>query len=180
MSVAGTNGAVWPRGFSGRDGRYQGPLAVEKNTLGQTSFFFHRLLRLVAARRFDVTPTERLLAPGFLRRWWMRDPNADIFGSPDFSWSRNNFETHRAVNGVVSTTVGRYMTTASVRHMVGDALVNPLERAAVGFDRHAGQPPAYRAGQKKNNPSVRSRITSFGSRVPPVNNPYPQEVIPGA
>lgn len=62
----------------------------------------------------------------------------------------------------------------------GNQLSNPEARESVPFIRSDGQPPAIRAGQQQGRPTVRSRLTSFGQRVPPVNQVYASEAKGGS
>lgn len=156
-----------------------GPLGLghqSKNPFGQEPTFFHRLVQRVAERRQDLQ-LERTERPGRVREWWqVTDKPSVAMGS--FVWPLNSFST---LGGRLAAFFGPTRYLASDRSDRGDfggnQLSNPDARAAVQFVRSDGQPPAIRAGQAQGRPTVRSRLTSFGQRVPPTNQVYPSEEV---
>ena len=150
---------------------------VHPNPFGQTPDFFHRRAVLLQGRRMDLWP-ERTMAPGTIRRFWGRVANM-ISGGWAFNWSRNLFDdAPDGVNGVVTTSC-RYMISTRYTNTGGNDLSNPGARDYKEYPayRHAPNPAIIRAGQQQGRPTVRNRITSFGSRVPPINDVLPSQQI---
>lgn len=154
-------------------------LANEGNPLGQSpGTFFHRVGVLLRGRRQDA----RLwgtLADGTIREFVMPIVNA-ISGGSAFNWTRNaNDDAPDGVNGVDTNPVRYRVSTAFLGQ--GNQLSNPRARSFVQYPSrpHAPNPVFLRAGQQQGKPTIRNRITSFGSRVPPINQPLPSEQIGG-
>jgi hypothetical protein len=109
-----------------------------------------------------------VLGAGQVRRMWKQTVNY-IAGPPGFSWSQNRVVT--SPTEVVGLTRHlRYMTRSFAATSGTDK---------TGFDglhtkitpQIRSKPVTLGAGQARSRPTVRNRITSFGSRVPTINQP---------
>ena len=171
MAVAGIGGAA-PYSPDSNPSRSQ-----TGNPFGQVPFFFHRIALLLQGRRQDLERM-RVERPGKVRRWFTVTTQP-VPATPPFSWPRDSFDAQ---------TGGLVPGCQPIRYLIsdncqgdegGNQLSNPGARAVTPFIRSAGNPPLIRAGQQQGRPTVRSRLTSFGSRVPPINQAYPSEQVPG-
>lgn len=172
MAASGNGGAA---PYFGGGAAY---LANEGNPLGQIpGTFFHRRAVLVRGRRQDRRTGGRTLIPVTVRDWCMPIVNA-IAAGPRFDWAKNMFDFNADPAHAVNTNPLRYKV--STRYLgQGNMLVNPGARSFVRYPTrpHAPDPVFLRAGQLQGRPTVRNRITSFGSRVPTVNKPLPSEQV---
>lgn len=112
-----------------------------------------------------------VLGPGQIRRLWRQSVNF-MAAQPPYSWTANG-NSFSPPHGVGITRALRYMTRSV------------YERAGSDNTRFAGlhtqvlqtgrvrstntTHPTVGAGQVRARPTVRNRMTSFGSRVPPLN-----------
>lgn len=111
-----------------------------------------------------------VLGLGVVRRMYRQAINY-IPASPAFSWSENGYPGLHGARGFQVTRALRYLTHTSVNATSG---VDNTRFAGL----HTSVRPKVRskrvtvgAGQVRTRPTVRNRMTSFGSRVPPINNP---------
>jgi hypothetical protein len=171
MAASGNGGSA-PYGYLPSAQNQGNPLAQVPGT------FFHRFGILVRGRRQEIAQTIRTDGGGTLRFWWRGLGNM-ITGGSAFSWSRNlNDDAPDGVNGVVSSPL-RYRIATDYVTTAGNQRSNPEGRQQLRYPtmRHAPNPVFLRAGQQQGRPTIRNRITSFGSRVPPVNQPLPSEKV---
>lgn len=112
-----------------------------------------------------------VLAPGQIRRLWRQSVNY-IAGVEPYSWTESGPAPGRPFTGpgaLAITTALRYMTrsvyapsgTDNSRYSNLHTVVQPRVRS---------KPVSSPAGGVRNRPTVRNRLTSFGSRVPPLNS----------
>lgn len=112
-----------------------------------------------------------ILAPGQIRRMWRQTINL-IPAQASYSWTRSAPEPGRPITspeGVGITRALRYMTrSVYVQEGVDNtrfaALHTQIEH------RNNYKPVTINAGAVRNRPTVRNRLTSFGSRVPVLNS----------
>jgi hypothetical protein len=147
------------------------PIAgVPRNPLAQRSNRFHRNRLILMTRRQDVVQAGRA-NPGTIRRLWQ-----NVIGytgaAPAFSWTRNGFEPEAPVRGQVSSPL-RYLISTVDTLTAGNQLSNPMMRPVVIRQPQAPPVPLTWAGNVQGRPTVRNRIRSLGSRVPPLNAPSP-------
>ena len=113
---------------------------------------------------------DMILAAGQVRRDWLQHINLTP-GSAPYSWTESAPAPGRPVlspRGVGITRALRYMTrsvyvaggTDGTRYTNLHTVVHPSARS---------KPITRGAGTRRNPPTVRNRLTSFGSRVPPIN-----------
>jgi hypothetical protein len=122
----------------------------------------------------EHTRDGRVLAPGQIRRMW-RQAADQISAQAPFSWARNAPAPGRPVlapEGFQITRALRYMARSVYAPAGTD------NSRFVGFHsqirpRVKSKPVTIPAGGVRNRPTVRNRITSFGSRVPPLNPKLP-------
>jgi hypothetical protein len=138
--------------------------------------FFHRRAVLLRGRRQDLDTLETQQA-GVLRRLWA--PIANMISAGEiFNWSRNLYDdAPDGVNGQTTTSVRYLISTRNIG--AGNGLVNPQARQVFPYEniRHAPDPLFIRAGQQQGRPTVRNRLSSFSSRVPPINPVLPSENV---
>lgn len=114
-----------------------------------------------------------VLGAGQIRRMWRQAVNV-IPASPPFSWSENAPQPGRQI----SSNPGADGVTRAFRYMTRSLYMGS------GFDstrlsglhtriypRVRSKPVTLGAGQVRTRPAVRNRITSFGQRVPTINQP---------
>lgn len=171
MSASGLGGAA-PVAPDSRPSHAQ-----QGNPLGQYPNFFHRLRWMLWGRNqnLQLMRTER---PGIVRRWWTGS-SCPVGAEPPFSWARNSFDAEGAPMAAATSPIRYLVSDRRPAWEGGNQLSNPEARAVVPFMRSDGNPPLIRAGNAPSRPTVRSRLTSFGQRVPPLNNPYPSEAEGG-
>lgn len=104
---------------------------------------------------------------GQIRRLWRQSVNYTA-AFPPFSWTDGDpsFSPPTGANGI--TRALRYMTRSvyiggGVDHSRYDELHTVIRK------QNAYKTVTVNAGQKRSAPTVRNRLTSFGSRVPPLN-----------
>lgn len=101
-------------------------------------------------------------AAGTIRRLWEQAVNM-IPAPPAFPVSQAPLGITRALRYKASTTFHR-SGNENTRFGAARAIVAP---------RHNSRPVTIAAGNQQGRPTVRNRMTSFGSRVPTVNRPAP-------
>lgn len=102
-------------------------------------------------------------APGTQRRNWHSSIGSSAGPAP-FSWVDNPPEITRPL---------RYKATSSFRGAGNSATMTTAGPRPVRTRQARMSPITRQAGNAPARPSVRNRLTSFGSRVPPVNQPSP-------
>lgn len=107
-----------------------------------------------------------ILAPGQIRRLWRQAVDL-IPAQGAYSWTSSNPDSGSGPLGI--TRALRYMTR-SVYSRSGEDNTRMLGMHTIisQSDRHRVT-VTIGAGQKRNQPTVRNRLTSFGSRVPTLN-----------
>lgn len=115
-----------------------------------------------------------LLAAGTVRRFWRQI--ADMIPAQEpYSWTRSAPSPGRQVRspgGLAITTALRYMT----RNVYAAGGNDNTRLSALHTKVHPrvhSKAVTVNAGQQRNRPTVRNRLTSFGSRVPPLNAKVP-------
>lgn len=117
------------------------------------------------------------LAAGQVRRLYRQSVNM-IAASPPYSWTANG-PTVRPFQGAVGVTRAlRYMTRSTyIGGGTDNARFAGLHTAISPRQQRSAQSRGHRvtvaAGSVRNRPTVRNRITSFGSRVAPLNGMVP-------
>jgi hypothetical protein len=106
------------------------------------------------------------LGAGQIRRLWRQSIDL-IPAQGAFSWTRNS-NARETDPGVDITRALRYMTRsvyagAGIDHTRYDALHTKIDK------RNTYKTVTVGRGQTRSRPTVRNRITSFGSRVPTLN-----------
>lgn len=104
---------------------------------------------------------------GQIRRLWRQSINYNG-AFPSYSWTTNS-TSHNTDDGFGITRALRYMTRsvyigAGLDHSRYDELHTVVKK------QNVYKTVTVNAGQKRNIPTIRNRVTSFGSRVPPLNN----------
>jgi hypothetical protein len=107
-----------------------------------------------------------ILGVGQIRRLWRQSVDL-IPAQGSFSWTRNSNSTD-ATPGLDITRALRYMTRsvyagAGIDHTRFDALHTTVTK------QNMYKTVTINRGQNRNRPTVRNRLTSFGSRVPTLN-----------
>lgn len=109
-----------------------------------------------------------VLGAGQIRRLWRQTVNY-MPAQPDFSWTENGY-LHAPTHGAGITRALRYMTRSVY---MGSGIDNTRFEGLHTeiYPRVRSKPVTLGAGQVRTRPTVRNRITSFGSRVPTINQP---------
>lgn len=135
-----------------------------RNPLGESPDRFHRR-RIVFVQRPGSTPglmdldtRSDTVAAGTIRRLWEQAVNM-IPAPPPFPVAQAPLGITRAIRYKASTRY-RAAGTESTRFGARRPIVPP---------RHNQRPVTIAAGNQQGRPTVRNRMTSFGSRVRPVN-----------
>lgn len=111
-----------------------------------------------------------VLGAGTIRKLWRQSVNY-FSAQPDFSWTANRHLTDpTSARGFQLTRALRYMTRSVY---MGSGIDNTRFAGlhTVIKPRVNSKPVTLGAGQVRTRPTVRNRITSFGSRVPTINQP---------
>ena len=109
--------------------------------------------------------------PGTIRRLW-QNLAAYTGAAPPFSWTDNDFDgTAQPPRAHVSTPL-RYLVTTVNTLTAGNQRSAPMRRPQVPPTVAHGAPALVMAGNVGYRPTVRSRIPSFGSRVPALNQGF--------
>ena len=158
-----------------------GPLAGYGNPGHEQSDRFNRWDRPAPVAQAGRTPAtmvvstrRNVLAPGTVRRLWR--PVADMIAAQaPYSWTESAPAPGRPV--VASRGLG---ITSSLRYMARSLYVAAGTDASRSTGLHTkihprvqSKPVSINAGQVRSRPTVRNRLTSFGSRVPPLNAKVP-------
>lgn len=150
------------------------PIAgVARNPEGLTDFDrFHRNRLLLYTRDQDRRVRGTIAEPGTLRRLWRNI--AEYSGAaPPFSWTANRFDGDPVPAGQAVTTPLRYLISTVNVLTAGNLLSNPLARRALNPSvAHPGA-RLILTGNVANRPTIRTRVPSFGSRVPALNQEIP-------
>lgn len=108
---------------------------------------------------------------GQIRRLWRQSVNY-LPAQASFSWT----ESAPGAGGDVTQPTGGYFITRALRYMtrsvyIGGGVDNSRydELHTVIKKQNMYKTVTVNAGQKRNAPTVRNRLTSFGSRVPTLN-----------
>jgi len=116
-----------------------------------------------------------LLAPGTVRRMWRQVADM-IPAQAAYSWTHNAPAPGRQV----VTGPGPFQVTTSLRYMTRSVYVGAGTDATRLSALHTkiiqrvhSKPTSLNAGGVRNRPTVRNRLTSFGSRVTPLNAKVP-------
>ncbi len=121
----------------------------------------------------QFTRRGNILGPGQIRRMWRQSVNY-IAAQPPFSWSENAPQPGRPLtNGVQVPNVTRafrYMTRSIYMGSGIDSTRFSGLHTRI-YPRVRAKPVTVGAGQVRTRPTVRNRITSFGQRVPTLNQP---------
>lgn len=138
-----------------------------RNPLGENLGRFHRRRIVFLARPgespglMDVDDTRvDTAAAGTIRRLWQQAVNM-IPAPPPFPVSQAPLGITRAIRYRASTAFLR-SGNSNTRFGARRPIVTP---------RHNSRPVTIAAGNQQGRPTVRNRMTSFGSRVPTVNRP---------
>ncbi len=132
---------------------------------------FHTLPLLVMSRDQSRELRHTLAEPGTIRRW--EQVHAGYTGAaPAFSWTANGFDVDaQLAGGEPLTNTRRYLISTRNTLTAGNQLSQPMRRPVVP-PRTLHSPPALvMAGNAGYSPTIRSRVPSFGSRVPALNGP---------
>lgn len=112
------------------------------------------------------------LAPGQIRRLYKQMVNY-IPAQPGYSWTQNRPQPGNPITAGVAgfqiTRGWRYMTRSLY---MGAGIDNTEHWGAHTYvqPKHINPTPTVGAGNTRNNPTVRNRMTSFGSRAPVLNS----------
>ena len=139
-----------------------------RNPLGQRSDRFRDIHVPHYTRRQDVVIPHRQ-EPGTIRRFF-RALTSYTGGPPPFSWTRNGFAPEPPVAADVSTPEFFLISTTDFL-TVGNQRSNPKLRTVTPRRVQYPPPPLTWVGNVQGRPTVRQRIASLGSRVPPANPP---------
>lgn len=151
------------------------PIAgVPRNPFGEVPGSNERSRRnhpnLVAARDQDTAGRHTVAEPGTIRRF-IRAAVGYTGAAQPFSWTRNAFSDESGeVQGPVTSTK-RFLISTRDFLTAGNQRSNPIERAPIVRQPQAPPIPIVYAGNLQHRPTVRNRMTSFGSRVAPINAP---------
>jgi hypothetical protein len=108
-----------------------------------------------------------VLAAGTVRKMWRQSPGY-IGAADDYSWTRNGPAAIAERMPFQITTALRYMTrNLYVAGGTDNTRLSELHSAVL--PRVRSKPVSVAAGSKRGMPTVRNRLTSFGARVPPIN-----------
>jgi hypothetical protein len=136
-----------------------------RNPLGQTEQRFHGRRQVFVERPgaspglMDIDDTHLdTVAPGTIRRLWLQAVNM-IPAPPPFPVAQAPLGITRAI---------RYRASSTFRRSGNENTRFGARRAFV-VRKHNMRPVTIAAGNQQGRPTVRNRMSSFGSRVPPVN-----------
>lgn len=116
-----------------------------------------------------------ILAAGTIRKLWRQSVNVLAAQAP-YSWTSSRpmpgDPEYASPRPYFVTTALRYMTRSVYAAGGTDNTRLSALHSAV-HPRVASKPVSLQAGSVRNRPTVRNRLTSFGSRVPPINSKVP-------
>lgn len=155
----------------------QGPLPGYRNPEGDSPVRFNNWGRPAPVAQEGRTPglmqtnlRGNVLGAGQIRRLWRQAVNY-IPAPPPYSWTINgSLVNPLSARGFQISRALRYMTRSVY---MGSGIDNTRFAGlhTVIKPRVASKPVTLGAGQVRTRPTVRNRITSFGSRVPTINQP---------
>lgn len=136
-----------------------------RNPLGQTPTRFHDLPQVYVERQGETPALQDIevretQAGGSIRRVWRQAINY-IPPPPPVNWTLSPAIITRALRYRADTT---HLMAGNSNTRFG--AVRPITPTKV-----RSRPVTIAAGNKQNQPTVRNRLSSFGSRVPPLNQP---------
>lgn len=119
----------------------------------------------------DVGRQDATVAHGSIRRLW-RQTITYIPGPPELNWSENRVITH-ATAGPAAAQITRALRykVSTVFRGAGSTNTRFGAPRPVIPPRHVQPRPTRTAGNLQGRPVLRNRLSSLGSRVPPVNRP---------
>lgn len=115
-----------------------------------------------------------ILGAGQIRRFWRQSVNLSP-AQAAYSWSQNAPQPGRPIvspGGFEITRALRYMTR-SVYMGAGEDNTRYAGLHTVVPKKNRYKPVTINSGQRRGTPTVRNRLTSFGSRVTPINPALP-------
>lgn len=109
-------------------------------------------------------------APGQIRHMWRQAVNYVAAFAP-YSWTVNGaIVSPMSARGFQITRAFRYLTRSLYMGSgIDNTRLSELHSAVTPQVRH--KPIVVNAGQQRNKPVARNRLTSFGARVPTLNQP---------
>lgn len=110
-----------------------------------------------------------VLGAGTIRKLYRQSVNYIPAMAP-YSWTENSNQPSPPTTGVGITRALRYMTRSTYAGSGIDHTRFAGLHTAIA-PRHNSKPVTIGAGQARTRPTVRNRMTSFGSRVPTINQP---------
>lgn len=165
-----------------------GPVAGYANPLGEESHRFNHWDEAGPVVELGRTPGVQMvslrgnvLAAGFVRRLWRQSINV-IGAQAPYSWTTSEPSPGRSGRRVHSVGIGaqgldisralRYLTNATV--YMGSGSDNTKYAAYhTTVPLQTRSKPVTQGSGGRNRPTVRNRMTSFGSRVPTLNQSVP-------
>lgn len=121
-----------------------------------------------------VTLRGMVLGAGQIRRLWRQSVNV-IRAQASYSWSENAPQPGRplAMSGPGPDGITRSLRYMTRSVYVGSGIDNTRFSGLHTriYPRVKSKPVTLGAGQVRTRPTVRNRITSFGARVPTINQP---------
>jgi hypothetical protein len=111
-----------------------------------------------------------ILAAGQIRRLWHQSIN--YYPAQDgYSWTANGTDSQHGVSDMAHG----FQITRALRYKTSNAYLGAMDNSRYANlhttvkKSNRAKPVTVNAGQKRNMPTVRNRLTSFGSRVTPLN-----------
>lgn len=152
--------------------RQNGPV---DDHVGEPDNRFHRNRLLLLTRDQDRQGRTTVQEAGTIRRLWK---NAAGFtgAQPPFSWTANGFDSAPSARAAGVSTPLRYLVSTLNTLTAGNQRSMPMRRQPLPPRVKHTPPTLVSAGNVGYRPALRSRVPSFGSRVPPLN----ASAIPGA
>jgi hypothetical protein len=142
-------------------GRPRNPLGLRPDRLRQRPHVFVERPGTTPGLQ-DLDVRADTAAPGTIRRLWRQSVNYVPAPAP-FGWTQHPATVTRALRYKASTTF-RQAGTSNTREGAARAIVP---------GRHKSKPVTIAAGNRQGRPTIRNRLTSFGSSVAPTNRPSP-------
>lgn len=140
---------------------------------GRADVRFHRTYQPRYTRDQSRELRHTLQEPGTVRRLW-QNLAGYVGTSEPFSWTANGVtadKSPRAGGAPISTPL-RYLITTVNTLTAGNQLSQPMRRPSVPPRVTHTAPSLVMAGNVGYRPTIRSRIPSFGSRVPSLNQGF--------
>lgn len=138
---------------------------------------FHARTVAVGGRNQNRRVRPTVLLPGTIRRTWHNHAGyTNAHGSKDFSFTANDFSNEPMRPKAIVSTPFRYLITTMLTLTAGNQRSRPMMRPAIPPVVTHSPPRLVMAGNVGYRPTVRSRVPSFGSRVPALNpSLYPEQ-----